>query len=126
MKQTKKPLKKIEQTVRKLTLQQLMILGFLALMAISYWWIKANQSSDTGWDDSQIKLPSALSMSMPWFWPMIFGMPMPSVTNAEPSVALRFIALKKPASRKPAFQKMRACSRASSTPVPSLTKWFKT
>ena len=59
MKQTKKPLKKIEQTVRKLTLQQLMILGFLALMAISYWWIKVNQSSDTSWDDSQIKLPSA-------------------------------------------------------------------
>jgi hypothetical protein len=58
MKQTKKPFIKIEQTVRKLTLQQLMILGFLALMAISYWWIKVYQSSEISWDDSQIKLPS--------------------------------------------------------------------
>jgi hypothetical protein len=58
MKQTKQPFIKIEQTVRKLTLQQLMILGFLALMAISYWWIKVYQSSEISWDDSQIKLPS--------------------------------------------------------------------
>ena len=58
MKKTKKSLKTIEQTVRKLTLQQLMILVFLALMAVSYWWIKAYQSSDISWDDSQIKLPS--------------------------------------------------------------------
>ena len=59
MKQTKKSLRKIEQTVRKLTLQQLTILGFLALMAISYWWIKVHQSSEISWDDSQIKLPSS-------------------------------------------------------------------
>jgi hypothetical protein len=59
MKQTKKSLRKIEQTVRKLTLQQLTILGFLALMAISYWWIKVHQSSEISWDDSQIKLPNS-------------------------------------------------------------------
>jgi hypothetical protein len=59
MKQTKKSLRKIEQTVRKLTLQQLTILGFLALMAISYWWIKVHQSLEISWDDSQIKLPSS-------------------------------------------------------------------
>jgi hypothetical protein len=59
MKQTKKSLRKIEQTVRKLTLQQLIILGFLALMAISYWWIKVHESSEISWDDSQIKLPSS-------------------------------------------------------------------
>lgn len=58
MKQTKKSLRKIEQTVRKLTLQQLIILGFLSLMAISYWWIKVHESSAISWDDSQIKLPS--------------------------------------------------------------------
>ena len=58
MKKTKKSLKTIEQTVRKLTVQQLIILVFLALMAVSYWWIKAYQSSDISWDDSQIKLPS--------------------------------------------------------------------
>jgi len=58
MKKTKKSLKKIEQTVRKLTVQQLIILVFLALMAFSYWWIKAYQSSNISWDDSQIKLPS--------------------------------------------------------------------
>ena len=59
MKKTKKSLKTIEQTVRKLTVQQLIILVFLALMAVSYWWIKAYQSSDISWDDSQIKLPSS-------------------------------------------------------------------
>jgi hypothetical protein len=59
MKQTKKSLRKIEQTVRKLTLQQLIILGFLALMAISYWWIKVHESSEISWNDSQIKLPSS-------------------------------------------------------------------
>jgi hypothetical protein len=58
MKQTKQPFTKIQQTVRKLTLQQLTILGFLALMAISYWWIKVHESSAISWDDSQIKLPS--------------------------------------------------------------------
>jgi hypothetical protein len=58
MKKTKKSLKKIEQTVRKLTVQQLIILVFLALMAFSYWWIKVYQSSNISWDDSQIKLPS--------------------------------------------------------------------
>jgi hypothetical protein len=58
MKQTKQPFTKIQQTVRKLTLQQLIILGFLALMAFSYWWIKVYQSSNISWDDSQIKLPS--------------------------------------------------------------------
>ena len=59
MKKTKKSLKTIEQTVRKLTFQQLIILIFLALMAISYWWIKVYQSSEISWDDSQIKLPSS-------------------------------------------------------------------
>ena len=58
MKKTKKSLKKIEQTVRKLTVQQLIILVFLALMAFSYWWINVYQSSNISWDDSQIKLPS--------------------------------------------------------------------
>ena len=58
MKKTKKSLKKIEQTVRKLTVQQLIILVFLALMAFSYWWIKVHESSAISWDDSQIKLPS--------------------------------------------------------------------
>jgi len=58
MKKTKKSFKKIEQTVRKLTVQQLIILVFLALMAVSYWWIKVYQSSDISWDDSQIKLPN--------------------------------------------------------------------
>ena len=58
MKQTKQSLRKIEQTVRKLTLQQLIILVFLALMAISYWWIKINQSTEIGWDHSQIQLPN--------------------------------------------------------------------
>jgi hypothetical protein len=58
MKQTKQPFTKIQQTVRKLTLQQLIIFGFLALMAISYWWIKIHESSAISWDDSQIKLPS--------------------------------------------------------------------
>lgn len=58
MKQTKKSIRKIEQTVRKLTVQQLIILVFLALMAVSYWWIKVYQSSDISWDDSQIKLPN--------------------------------------------------------------------
>ncbi len=59
MKQTKKSLRKIESTVRKLTMQQLIILVFLALMAFSYWWIKVYQNSDVSWDDSQIKLPSS-------------------------------------------------------------------
>lgn len=59
MKQTKQSLQKIEETVRKLTLQQLVILVFLTLMAISYWWIKVYKSSDISWDESQIKLPSA-------------------------------------------------------------------
>jgi hypothetical protein len=58
MKKTKKSLKKIEQTVRKLTVQQLIILVFLLLMAFSYWWIKVHESSAISWDDSQIKLPS--------------------------------------------------------------------
>lgn len=58
MKQTKKSIRKIEQTVRKLTVQQLIILVFSALMAVSYWWIKVYQSSDISWDDSQIKLPN--------------------------------------------------------------------
>ena len=58
MKKTKKSLKKIEQTVRKLTMHPLIILVFLALMAFSYWWIKVYQSSNISWDDSQIKLPS--------------------------------------------------------------------
>ena len=58
MKKTKKSLKKIEKTVRKLTLQQLIILVFLALMAISYWWIKISQPTDMIWDDSQIRLPN--------------------------------------------------------------------
>jgi hypothetical protein len=59
MKQTKKSSRKIESTVRKLTMQQLIILVFLALMAFSYWWIKVYQNSDVSWDDSQIKLPSS-------------------------------------------------------------------
>ena len=58
MKKTKKSLKKIEQTVRQLTVQKLIILVFLVLMAFSYWWINVYQSSNIIWDDSQIKLPS--------------------------------------------------------------------
>jgi hypothetical protein len=59
MKKTKKSLKKIEQTVRQLTVQKLIILVFLVLMAFSYWWINVYQSSNIIWDDSQIKLPSS-------------------------------------------------------------------
>ena len=57
MKQTQKSITKMEQTVRKLTLQQLIILFFLAVMVASYWWLKTSQPTDVSWDDSQIRLP---------------------------------------------------------------------